>query len=124
MKRITMMLCAVLALWTGIAFAADVTGDWSASVSGPDGNAMTIAYHFKQDGGKLTGTVEGPGGAMPIQEGIVDGEKISFSVSFDGGNGPLKVVNEGSIKGPAEITVTVKVNGEAFGGPVTLKRTK
>src|SRR4051794_36878837 len=99
MKRLTMMLCAVLALWTGVAFAADVTGDWSAQISGPDGNAMTIAYHFKQDRGKLTGTVEGPGGAMPIQNGTVDGEKISFSVSFDGGGGEVKVINEGTVKG-------------------------
>jgi hypothetical protein len=121
MKRLTFLLAFVLL--TGIAFAADVTGKWSAQISGPDGNAMTINYDFKVDGAKLTGTVEGPGGALPIQNGTVEGDKIAFTITFNGGNGEMKVGNEGTLKGE-EITMTVKVNGEAFGGPVTLKRVK
>ena len=123
MKRLTMMFCALLALGTGIAFAADVTGDWNAKLAGPDGNAMTINYHFKQEGGKLTGTVDGPGGSLPIQNGAVDGEKISFTVSIDNGGTAMKILNEGTVK-PEEITITIKVNGDAVGGPVSLKRTK
>jgi hypothetical protein len=123
MKHLTMILCAALALFTGIAFAADVTGDWTAHVNGPDGNSMTLSYHFKQDGGKLTGTVEGPGGSLPVQDGVVDGEKLSFSVTFNAGNGDMKILNEGTMKGE-DISLTVKVNGESYGGPITLKKSK
>jgi len=123
MKRLTMRLCAVVALFTGMALAADVTGDWTAQVAGPDGNNMTLSYHFKQDGAKLSGTVDGPGGSLPIQNGAVDGEKLSFTVTFSGGNGELKIINEGALKGE-DITLTVKVNGEAYGGPITLKKSK
>jgi len=123
MKHLTMILCAALALFTGIAFAADVTGDWTAQVNGPDGNSMTLSYHFKQDGGKLTGTVEGPGGSLPVQNGVVDGDKLSFTVTFNGGNGDMKILNEGTMKGE-DISLTVKVNGEAYGGPITLKKSK
>ena len=116
--RTLRLLCA-LALLAGFAVAADVTGKWTAQIAGPDGNTMTVNYDFKQDGEKLTGTVEGPGGALPIQEGKVDGDKIAFTITFN----DMKVGTEGTAKSD-EINVTIKVNGEAFGGPVTLKRAK
>jgi hypothetical protein len=115
----TLRLIATLALLTGIAFAGDVTGKWTAQINGPDGNAITVNYDFKQEAEKLTGTVEGPGGAIPITDGKVDGDKIAFNITFN----DMKVGTEGTVKGE-EILVTVKVNGEAFGGPVTLKRVK
>ncbi len=121
MRSIRLLLCAVFTL--GMALAADVTGKWSVSVNGPDGNPMTLNYEFKQDGTKLTGTVAGPTGARPIQNGTVEGDKISFTVTFNGGNGDMKIGNEGTVKGD-EIVITVKVNGEPFGAPVTLKKSK
>ena len=105
--------------WLTPALAADVTGKWTAQINGTDGNAITVNYDFKQEADKLTGTVEGPGGAIPITDGKVDGDKIAFNITFN----DMKVGTEGTVKGE-EILVTVKVNGEAFGGPVTLKRVK
>lgn len=119
MKRFLLLF----ALLTAVALAADVTGKWTTQVTGPDGNNLTIGYDFKQDGNKLTGTVTGPGGDLPIQNGAIDGDKISFTITFAGGNGEMKVGNEGAIKGE-DIVLTIKVNGEAFGAPVTLKRVK
>jgi hypothetical protein len=108
---------------TGAAFAADVTGKWTAQVAGPDGSSFTVNYDFKQEGAKLGGTVTGPGGDIPIQDGSVDGEKIAFAITFDGGNGAMKVGNSGTVKGE-EITLTITINGQTFGNPVTLKRAK
>ncbi len=115
----TLRLIAALALITGIAFAGDVTGKWTAQINGPDGNAITVNYDFKQAAEKLTGTVEGPGGVIPITDGKVDGDKISFNLTFN----EMKVGTEGTVKGD-EIVVSIKVNGEPFGGPATLKRVK
>src|SRR5437773_1632109 len=120
MKRF-FVLCPTLALLTVAAFAADVTGKWTAQIAGQDGNNITINYTFKQDGTKLAGTVTGPGGDLPIKDGKVDGDNISFNIIFNGGNGDMKVDNTGTIKSADEITMTVKVNDQAFGGPVTLK---
>lgn len=118
MKRLLLfLLCAAFA------FAADVTGNWSADITDPNGNKLTIKYAFKQDGTKLAGTVTGPGGDLAIQDGKVDGDKISFTVKFDGGNGEMNVGNDGTIKGD-EISMKIKVNGQQFGEPVTLKRNK
>lgn len=124
MTRSIVLLCAALVLFAVTAFAADVTGNWTAQINGADGNSMTISYAFKQDGTKLTGTVTGPGGDLPIQDGSVQGDKVSFIVTFNGGNGEMKILNEGTVKGADEITLTVKVNGEPFGGPVAVKRAK
>jgi hypothetical protein len=117
----------VLALATGVAFAADITGKWTGEMSGPDGGAMSITFTFKQDGAKLTGTAEGPqGDPLQIKDGKVEGDRISFTVSFDAGGGDMKIVHEGTIKGD-EITLNVKMEGgqgDGFGGPMTLKRAK
>jgi hypothetical protein len=114
MKRILLLLALAVT-----AFGADISGNWSGQITGPDGNSLTIGYQFKQEGDKLTGTVTGPGGDLAIQNGKVDGDKITFSITFN----EMNVGNEGTLKGE-EIILTVKINGENFGGPVTLKRAK
>jgi hypothetical protein len=112
--------CAMLvALGAGAALAADITGKWTGQMGGgPDGNGFSITFNFKQDGTKLTGTADGPGGEpLEIKDGKVDGDKISFTLNFEGGGGgTAKIVHEGTIKGD-EITLTVKMEGGRGGGP-------
>ncbi len=79
--------CAALMLSLApiTARAADVTGSWSAEMTTPDGNTFQLAFTFKKDGTTLTGTVQGPqGDSIAISDGKVDGDKISFKVSFNG----------------------------------------
>ncbi|HXK07780.1 MAG TPA: hypothetical protein VMS37_35630 [Verrucomicrobiae bacterium] len=126
--RRSFIVCTVMAGMAAAAFAADVTGTWTGQMNGPDGG-MTIAFHFKQDGSRLTGSVDGPGGEpMQITDGKVDGDKISFAVVFDGGGGGMKILHEGTVKGD-EITLNIKMDGGPGGpgggpGPMTLKRSK
>jgi autotransporter translocation and assembly factor TamB len=114
-------LAALLAVaaWTG-----DISGTWTGQLSGPDGNSFNLTYSFKQDGEKLTGTVAGPqGDPIQLEEGKVQGDKISFTVHVEF-NGGTKFTSEGTIKGE-EITITTKAEGgEALGGPMTLKKQK
>lgn len=121
--KVLVRVLMTLALVAGFAMAADVTGKWTGAMGGPDGGGgMTITFNFKQDGGALTGTVEGPGGEpLQIQNGKVDGDKISFTVSF----GEMSIGHEGTVKGD-EITLTIKMGGGQEGGPgpMTLKRVK
>lgn len=106
------------------AWAADVTGTWKGDVSSPDGNTFTLTYTLKQDGTKLTGTVLGPqGDPLPLDNGKVDGDKISFSVKVDM-NGGMVFSSEGTIKGD-EITLKTKAEGGDMDfPPVTIKRQK
>jgi len=90
-------------------------------MAGPDGGGMTMTFNFKQDGTKLTGTLDGPEGAMEIKDGKVEGDKISFVVAFNDTN----IVHEGTVKGD-EITLNIKMDGGPGGGPppMTLRRSK
>jgi len=107
-----------------VAWAADVTGTWKGEVSTPDGNSFTLTYNFKQDGAKLTGTVLGPqGDPLPIDNGKVEGGKISFSVKVDM-NGGTVFSSEGTINGD-EITLKTKADsGDMDFPPMTIKRQK
>src|SRR5215469_14951970 len=78
MKKRMMWMCALLALSSLAAFAADVTGKWTSEATGKGGPQT---YTFKQDGDKLTGSIEGGrGGAVDISNGKVDGDSVSFEV--------------------------------------------
>lgn len=119
MQRLNITLAALLlGLTAATVFAADVTGTWTGQMGGPDGGGFTITFHFKQDGAKLTGTMEGPqGDPMQIAAGKVEGNKISFSVTMggpDGGDG-MKMTQEGTISGD-EIKLTTKMEGGPEGG--------
>ena len=124
--NVSIRLTALLLVAFTAAFAADVTGKWTGQMGGPNGDGMAIGFEFKQDGTKLTGTADGPAGQLQIKDGKVEGEKISFTISFDGGGGEMKIVHEGTIKGD-EIQLNIKMDGGPGGdgpGGITLKRVK
>src|SRR5450631_2872615 len=116
----TALLCAIFA---GVALAADITGNWTGTIQMGD-NPFALTYAFKQDGEKLTGTVTGPqGDPLPLKEGKVAGDKVSFFVNVDMGGTPSKFSSEGVIKGD-EITLTTKSEGGPDFPAMTLKRVK
>ncbi|MGA3094874.1 MAG: hypothetical protein ABSF25_00335 [Bryobacteraceae bacterium] len=81
MRRL-MFLLAVLAL---SAFAADITGTWKGTIDTP-GGAFDNTFILKADGATLTGTLQGgPGGELKIEEGKIDGDKVSFVVNMEFG---------------------------------------
>ncbi|HUV69082.1 MAG TPA: hypothetical protein VMW15_05425 [Terracidiphilus sp.] len=123
--RKLLYVCAalVLALGASKVHAADVTGSWKGQVSTPDGGNITLAYTFKQDGAKLTGSSQGPmGDAVEITDGKVDGNKISFTTSFNG----MTMTSEGTLSESGdEIKLSTKSDDGDFPGmEVTLKRDK
>ena len=124
-RRILFATAVICAIFCCAALAADISGNWSGTMQMGD-QPFTLTYAFKVDGEKLTGTVTGPqGDPLPLNEGKIAGDKVSFSVKVDMGGNPAKFVSEGVIKGE-EITLTTKMEGgqDFGGGPMTLKRVK
>ncbi len=124
MRRHSIAVAAGLAALLALAgWAGDISGTWTGQLTGPDGNGISLTYSFKQDGEKLTGTVAGPqGDPIQIEEGKVQGDKISFSVHVDF-NGGTKFLSEGTVKGE-EITLNTKAEGGDPLGSMTLKKQK
>ena len=123
MKKLLCLCAALMMAFTAAsAFAAsDVTGTWTTNMAGPNGDSMQITFTFKQDGAKLTGTVASPmGDPMEITEGKVDGDKLSFNVSFNG----MTIKHEGVFSGDT-IKLTTKSESGAFPDmEMTLTRAK
>jgi hypothetical protein len=118
-----------LLMAAGMSFAADIDGTWTGTIQGPDGGqGFPISYTFKADGNTLTGSIPGmpspdgtPAKPVPIKDGKIDGNNISFTVSFDMGGQEMKMEYKGVLSGD-----TLKVSFDAMGTPMefTLKKAK
>jgi len=117
MKQVLALALGLLLL-AAPAFAHDADGKWEGMIDTPMG-AIPVGFTFKTDGATVTGTSLGPDGAgVPIKNGKVDGNKISFSVDLDFGGmaitlnyvgtaAPDKIAFTGDFMGmPFEFTVT------------------
>lgn len=90
------------------AFAADVDGKWTGTMSTPGGD-FPITFNFKADGAKLTGSMTGMDGMeIPIANGKVDGNQISYSVTVDFGGMALEMIYKGVVT-PSEIKLDMSV---------------
>jgi hypothetical protein len=96
----TIVVFMLIAAFACLAVAADVTGKWVAQVPGRDGQTREVTYTFKQDGEKLTGTMSGrEGQELPIADGKVSGDTLSFTVTMTFGDNTMKQVYTGKIAG-------------------------
>ena len=89
----------LLGLLSLTALAADVTGKWTAQVPGRGGQTREATFNFKADGNTLTGTVSGRGGDMPIADGKIDGDTISFTQTMEFNGNSMKFVYKGTVSG-------------------------
>ncbi len=102
-----LFLIAALAL---TASAADITGTWKGSADTPNGT-VERTFHFKVDGHTLTGdTVSNMFGKSAIQDGKVDGDDVSFTLTVTVEANENKVHYSGKISGDT-IKFTVSVPG-------------
>jgi hypothetical protein len=99
----------VLALGSVSALAADFNGKWSADVPGRNGNTQPTTFTFTVDATAMTvtGTVTGRMGDMPITNGKVTADTITFDVvrSFNGNS------------------ITISYAGKADGDTIKFTRT-
>lgn len=59
-----------------------VDGNWKGSRETPNGN-FEVNYTFKAQGNELTGTWKTQFGESKLENGKIDGKKLSFNVSFN-----------------------------------------
>jgi hypothetical protein len=98
-------------LFAGFALGAEVDGKWTGNLD-MGGQAIPISYTFKADGATLTGTSSGPeNSTIPIQDGKIDGNNISFSVTFDFGGQQTKIDYKGVVS-PSQIKLSFDMMGQ------------
>jgi hypothetical protein len=85
------------------------------NITTPDGEAP-VSLTLKADGATLTGTTTGPDGSeTKIADGKIDGNNLSFSVTFDFGGMPLTIGYKGVLAGNQ-----IKFTLDVFGMPMEL----
>ncbi len=121
MKKPVLYLLAFFVLAAAL-LAADATGSWSGNVT--IGGETRSAYAvLKQSGANLTGTAgPGEGEQWPIQNGKIEGNKVSFAVSDP--NGAVYKVSVTLDGNKAAGEVTVDGGPEAMSGKIELSRVK
>ncbi len=101
-------LLLLLALFAAAASAADVSGTWKGTADTQYGT-VERTFVFKQDGNKLTGeTTSNMFGKSVIEDGKVDGDNISFTITVEMQGNEAKVNYKGKVEGD-QIKFTVEV---------------
>ncbi len=70
-----MMLALILAF-----LGADIAGIWVGQAPGRNGEPLDVAFKFSVNGNTLGGKLYGDYQSMPIRDGRISGEEISFVV--------------------------------------------
>lgn len=122
-KRRTWLSAVIVAVMAASAFAADMTGTWTASFDTQVGK-QNYTYTFHVDGNKLTGKAKSDLGMTEteITEGMVNGDDISFVENLNYQGMPLKIVYKGKIAGD-EIKFTRTI-ADMFMEELVAKRVK
>jgi hypothetical protein len=119
MKKLV-SLCALFALTTIMAFAADVTGTWKGEAPA-NGRGGPPTFELKQSGSTLTGMQKSGRGDAEVSNGKIDGDKVYFEVTRDmGEKGKMTSKYTGTVSGS---TMTLKVD-RGRGDPMDMTLTK
>jgi hypothetical protein len=116
-KSISLAVLQLILVSTTLSFAAGVTGTWKGtSKEGP------WVFKLKSEAGRVTGntyTVEGK--EVPLKDGKIYGDNISFAFDSEWQGQTVQLVAKGSIKGDA-MTLHVASDNGYWGTDVDLKR--
>ena len=114
------LLC-LMAVFAFTASAADISGNWKGTAETPNG-MIERTFVFKVDGHKLTGeTTSNTLGKSAIEDGKVDGDDVSFSLTVKMQGSEAKVSYKGKVEGDT-IRFTVEVQGFGQTLEMTAKR--
>ncbi len=103
------------------AFAADLTGKWTASFDTQIG-VQNYTYEFQVNGGKITGSAKSNLGSAKITEGTIKGDDVFFVEMLDYQGQELRIEYTGKIAGD-EMKLTRKI-GDLATEELMAKRAK
>jgi opacity protein-like surface antigen len=99
MKRLLVLATILMAIFALAALAADISGTWKGTADF-QGQAIERTFVFKVDGSKLTGeTTSELLGKSTIEDGKIDGDNISFTITANFQGNELKMNYKGKVVG-------------------------
>jgi hypothetical protein len=105
----------------GLLSAADISGQWKGSFDF-NGTAVPLTFDMKQADTALTGKISGlPTPDVPIKDGKVDGDNLTFWVGIEYQGNPVKIVVKGKLSGE-EIKFSLGTEDGAWSTELTAKK--
>jgi len=117
MKKTALTALAVVAVLTMAAWAADVSGVWTMSTPGRDGQMREQDITIAQEGNKIkvTMTMGRPGGETRevVGEGTIEGNAIAWAFTFQRPDGQeMKMEYKGTVDGATMKGTTMRMGNE------------
>jgi hypothetical protein len=118
MKKFLFAALAIAAILTLAVWAADVSGTWTLSTPGRNGQMMERDITIKQDGNKIAVTMPGrPGpngepGTPVVGEGTIEGNAIQWTIVRQTPQGEMKMEYKGTVDGAAMKGTTKRMDQE------------
>ncbi|WP_342645060.1 hypothetical protein [Mucilaginibacter sp. CSA2-8R] len=111
-NAIVLCICGVLFCL----IAADVNGKWRGVID-YNGRDVSVSYQFKTEGSKVTGTAETPVGVVPIEQGKLEKDMLTFKADLNGET----VTHVGRVSADS---INLKINYQGLDYNMVLKRDK
>jgi hypothetical protein len=108
---VSLTLCALIS-----GAAENASGDWKWSTTTQNGDTFESTAKLKQDGEKLTGTINGRFGETEITEGAVKGDEVKFQVKRERDGQGFVINYRGKL---AADTIKGKIEFDRDGNPVS-----
>jgi hypothetical protein len=96
LRTSSLVLASVLLAATFVAAQGSVAGTWKLNFQ-TDQGAVDADLMLKQDGEKITGSLNSPQGEAPL-EGTFKGGKLVLSMSVDAGGQALTITFDGALE--------------------------
>ena len=116
--RSLVSILAVFVLLTVAYAASNVDGTWTGQRPGRDGNMTPVTFKFKAEGSTLTGSTTMRDNDVPISDGKISGNEISFTVKMERGGNAMVTKYTGTISGGE-----MKLKGQREGSDRTMEFT-
>jgi len=115
MRRALLALVMTIGM-AASALAADATGKWVGSIETPNG-PIELTYDLKVDGEALSGTVASAMGSLPITDGKVAGDTLTYKVTIENS----VITHEAKINDAGD-EITIKATGDFGTSEYKVKR--
>ena len=118
--RILAIFVLTLAL-VSVSFAQGINGTWKGQRPGRDGAMMDVTFKFVADGEKLSGSTTMRDNEIPISDGKISGNDLSFTVKMEFGGNSMVMKYTGTLS-TNEIKLKSTREGSDRVTEITLKR--
>lgn len=92
MRKIALLVAFTVSL---SAFAADVAGKWNVVAKDPSGTEIKAELSLKQEGDKLTGTIGGQEGTIPLEDILFKENVLTYKLEYNGTPVAVKMTLDG-----------------------------